>query len=469
MARRMRLALSAMLVGAATGFLVGPAAAPLPSITAAAPRNAARRSCLTMTMTTDEQSPPSLPANVVLCGGGIQSAAIAYYLSERGVSSTVIEQCEVACAASGKAGGFLARNWGAGATSQLHQVSFKLHQELAEDLSLQGYRKLPTLAVTPGSRSPDLGSLADKGQIPAWLDGDVEKASLLDDPGLVRRSMNNWDTAQTDPRELTEKLLAAAAAKAGSRVVTGTVQGVVRESCSENGGERGERVTGLIVDGEEVAADVCVFAMGPWTCLIEDWFEDLTLPMQGICSTSVVYRAAAAVDAFALFCGEDELGCNLEVYPRAASAEHEVYVCGVGGSRYLNNAQLKQVRPDGIEADAVRAEAGQQAFAALSSLGLAAPQTTQACLRPCPPDALPYLGAVPGTCNAYAAAGHNCWGILWAPVTGKAMAELILEGTSNCVDLAPFDPARFSGGEESASARTGRGRQRAGEPVGEQW
>lgn len=36
------------------------------------------------------------------------------------------------------------------------------------------------------------------------------------------------------------------------------------------------------------------------------------------------------------------------------------------------------------------------------------------CMRPCPPDGLPIMGAIPGTANAFIAAGHNCWGILGA-------------------------------------------------------
>ena len=72
------------------------------------------------------------PEKIVICGGGIQSAAIAYYLSLRGVKSTIVERSQVACAASGKAGGFLARGWGSGATRQLHEVSFDLHEQLAK-------------------------------------------------------------------------------------------------------------------------------------------------------------------------------------------------------------------------------------------------------------------------------------------------------------------------------------------------
>lgn len=47
---------------------------------------------------------------IVIVGGGIIGCSIAYHLSELGVMSTVVEKCSVASAASGKAGGFLARS-----------------------------------------------------------------------------------------------------------------------------------------------------------------------------------------------------------------------------------------------------------------------------------------------------------------------------------------------------------------------
>ena len=83
------------------------------------------------------------------------------------------------------------------------------------------------------------------------------------------------------------------------------------------------------------------------------------------------------------------------------------------------------------------------------------------------PDAMPYLGHIPGMDNAYIAAGHNCWGILWAPVTGLIMSELILDGKSSCVDISAFDPGRFS--VDAGSGKAKRGRQQVDQPVGEQW
>src|SRR5438445_7766044 len=67
----------------------------------------------------------------------------------------------------------------------------------------------------------------------------------------------------------------------------------------------------------------------------------------------------------------------------------------------------------------------------------------QACHRPVTRDGLPLIGRVPGVEGAYIATGHSVWGILNAPATGEALAELILDGAARTIDLAPFDPGRL--------------------------
>jgi len=384
---------------------------------------------------------------VVVVGGGVIGASIAYHLTQRGLKPLILERTAVGCAASGKAGGFLARGWGdGGPTEALHRLGFDLHERLATTLGLRSFRRIPTLQV----RTRPGGSAKATRMVP-WLDGsEVASSSLMDS-----------DTAQVTPMELTTALVDAAVA-AGARVRIGTVGGVQR-------GADGA-VQSVLVDGAPLPCKKVIFAMGPWSVLAGDWLG-VQVPLEGIRSASVIYRgdavqAALAADPAALFCGEDARhGTHLEVYPRNNG---ELYVCGIGGSDYVRGARL---RPGGdtesqekVHADPGRVAAARAAMAGMTSLAAGEPAVAQACMRPCAPDALPIMGAVPGCPNAFLAAGHNCWGILWSLVSGLAMAELAATGDCRAVDLAPFSPARFN-----ERALAGRGRKQGATPVGEQW
>src|SRR3954467_8694577 len=81
---------------------------------------------------------------VVICGGGVIGACTAYFLSRRGVDVVVVERAEVAAAASGKAGGFLALDWCAGTPlDALARRSFALHAALPGGIDGEwGYRRM---------------------------------------------------------------------------------------------------------------------------------------------------------------------------------------------------------------------------------------------------------------------------------------------------------------------------------------
>ena len=88
----------------------------------------------------------------------------------------------------------------------------------------------------------------------------------------------------------------------------------------------------------------------------------------------------------------------------------------------------------------------QRAAAVLPTLGdpIAAPQVEAwAGLRPAAADRLPLLGQLPGSRHQWLAAGHYRNGILLAPATAVALADL-LEDERPAVDLLPFDPTRLA-------------------------
>jgi glycine/D-amino acid oxidase-like deaminating enzyme len=90
--------------------------------------------------------------HVLIFGGGVIGASIAYFLGCLGVRSTVIESTGLACAASGKSGGYLARDWCVGTPlAPLAQRSSLLHAELNEKLGGNwGYRRLDTYGGLAG-------------------------------------------------------------------------------------------------------------------------------------------------------------------------------------------------------------------------------------------------------------------------------------------------------------------------------
>ena len=401
---------------------------------------------------------PDVPSTkrVVILGGGIQACSIAYYLSKRGVPSTIVERTAIAAAASGKSGGFLAGGWGDGGVTQtLHRESFALHASLAEELQLRTYRKIPTLSVAGGP------TLSDQRPPVSWLDGDVARAELMDDA-----------TAQVTPSELTARLHEEAMRVPGAETIIAEAVGVVRERDPDDPDpDSNPRVKGVEVRDDDTGestvspADVCVVAMGPGSTRASEWF-DVDVPMTGVKSVSIEYDASSAVakEPAALFCAEDANGCHLEVYPRSTG---EVYICGCGGSEYVDESRLLPGgdldRAERVSPDPSRVAAASASFAGLSaSVGAGGPKKTQSCMRPCPPDALPILGGVPGTDGAYMCCGHNCWGILWAPVSGKIVSELVVDGRSS-VNLAPFSPGRFMTRAQK------RGKKMRDVNVGEQW
>ncbi|MBO0739382.1 MAG: FAD-binding oxidoreductase [Alphaproteobacteria bacterium] len=350
---------------------------------------------------------------VLICGGGVVGASIAYFLSCRGIKATIIERTGLACAASGKAGGFLALDWCDGtALEGLARRSFLLHARLARELGGDwDYRRLTTYGGSAG-----LGRRAG-----AWRTHWVSPHVSLD-----RRLGSIETTAQVHPAKFTMAMMQAAQAR-GAELRFGQVTGILLR-----GG--GAVARGVKVDGETIEGDAVVIAMGPWSILAAEW---LPLPdVYGLKGHSLVFETGIQT-AQALFLECREPG-GVEAPELFARPDGTTYVCGISDHSPLP-FDPGEVSPD---PDAIRRL--KKMCAALSPvLATAKLVARQACYRPITRDGLPLIGQVPGVMRAYTATGHSVWGILNAPATGEAMAELISDGAAQTVDLSAFDPGRF--------------------------
>ena len=349
---------------------------------------------------------------VVICGGGVVGAACAYYLTLRGVSQvTIVERAAVACHASGKAGGFLAKGWG----TELMDRSYELHAELGQTLVGTDYRTVETLQVSIGSQQPG------RALLPGWAD-QCQHLGLMG---------THQTTAQVHPRKFTEALVAAAQQR-GATLKIGVVQSIATTGSSSDSCQ----VTGVTIDGCVLECDRVIVALGPWSSKAAEWFPN-SIPrgISGQKYTSIVLPTGEGeTTPHCLFTDSTQ---HVELYPRP----DELYACGAPESSPVPEDPLTiQANPDSVVA------IGKVVAACSSTLG--APQRlksaqTQACFLPTSPDGDPLIGAIPGVAGAYIATGHSCWGILNAPATGLGMAELIMTGHATSVDLSPYNPARF--------------------------
>ena len=355
---------------------------------------------------------------VLICGGGVIGACTAYFLARRGVDVIVVERTAVACAASGKAGGFLALDWCTGSPlDPLARRSFALHAELADQTDDDwSYRRMTAYG---GFVAPDGDAHRHEPAALDWLAAGTAITHRLGTPDT---------TASVHPRKFTTAIMRAAQ-QHGAQVRAGKVTGLAR-------GRAESIVTGLEVDGAIVEADATVIAMGPWSIRAAEWAP---LPQVfGQQSPSLVYDTGTDVPADALFlefrdAAGDEL--TVEVFPRADGSTH---VCAFSAAAPLP-PDPADVAPDPDAIERLRSICERLSPAFRPDRIIA----KQACFRPSTPDYLPLIGRVPRVEGAYVATGHNVWGILNAPATGEAMAELIVEGEARTVDLTPFDPCRL--------------------------
>jgi len=364
-------------------------------------------------------------SDVAIIGGGIMGSAVALRLAQRGIGVTVIERGIPGAEASSAAAGILGPQMEAEGPGPLLDLGLKsraLYPALAAELRDLtgidvGYDRSGVLSVAldeAGER--ELGARRTwqlaRGLRVESLSGEAARAR---EPALgpaVRAALAFPDDAQVVARELA-RAFSQAAAGAGARFLTGRY---VRRVLVEKG-----TAVGVELDGETLPAGAVVVAAGSWSGLVEGAGVPTTVvrPARGqlvsIETRPPIFRQVIAAPGGYLV-------------PRRDGTV-------LAGSTVEMVGFQKQVTVGGLAAILTLAHT------LIPALGTAPVTGSWSNFRPFTEDHLPVLGltAINGLVLA---TGHFRNGILLAPITAYAIAELVATGRST-TDLAPFSIARF--------------------------
>jgi sarcosine oxidase subunit beta len=372
-------------------------------------------------------------ADVIVVGGGVQGASLAFHLARRGVRVTVLERDAIGAAATGRSSGFVRTHYDLGTECELAWKSLPWFEDWAGHVGAGdcGFVRTGFVQLIPPQLAGHLRANVAMQQeigIETRVINGADVARLVPGASVDDVTAAAWEprSGYADPYGTAAGFLAAAR-RDGARVLTGRrVSAVVVE---------GERVAGVDTDAGRLAAPVVVDVAGAWAGDVAR-SVGLRLPVQP-------WRHATAF--FGL--------------PEGRQADFPIVIDEINGVYF---------RPEGTEMMLVGLETGNELggipdrpLTAVPSAEIESmidqlcrrlPWMVHGTLRTAhggqdgmTPDQRAILGAA-GPDGFYLVCGFSGTGFKTAPAVGACMTELILDGRATTVDISAYGLDRFAAG-----------------------
>jgi len=367
---------------------------------------------------------------VVIVGGGIAGAALAYFLAERGVTDVLLLERE-------SQPGYHATGRSAATLNEIDAVPTL--QELKVLSAPFFHRPPPGFAenplLTPSGvmtlfREPVWSAL--RAAAPGFAAGGLYH-ELLEPAEVVARvpllSKGEFHGAflvpgdgHLDVHELLTSYLRHATHRGVERCFAAEVRGIVVQ---------GGRCTGVVTETGDIAARWVVDAAGAWAGRVAAMAGALPIPLVPRRRTIVTFAAPDDV--------------AVRSWPMVASETHRVYFAPESGGLLLSPMDETPMEPCDARPDDVAVAAGLERLRALAPRLV--PQILRrkwAGLRTFAPDRVPVVGEDPQRPGFFWLAGQGGCGIETSPTLGAIAADLLVEGKTARFDTAKLSPTRFA-------------------------
>ena len=372
-------------------------------------------------------------ADVVVVGGGVNGASIAWALASRGVKRVVLcEKGALASGASGRSSALVRMHYTNETDARLAFASFPIFRDWTEIMgggppvfTPTGFVNVVAAPYTDNLRK-NVEMLRQIGintiaLSPAEL-RDLQPHANVDDVGAAAYEP---ESGYANPADTVEGLRRRAT-ELGARILQWTpVTKILR---------RESRVIGVETSAGRIDAGAVVVAAGAWAPrLCREIGLELPARVKGI-DTVVVTR------------------------PAELTKPHVIFIDNVQGSYFRPESGILTIvgvpcqdwdlDPDGLlslppEAPSVGAQILTHRIPTMERATLARGYRAFDCYSR---DRHAILGRVDGVDGLYLATAFSGSGFKIAPAVGMCMAELILDGRAKTVDIEPFSLGRFAEG-----------------------
>ncbi len=368
--------------------------------------------------------------DVVIVGGGIAGASLAYFLAEYQAEVLLLErENEWARHSTGRSAATLSQLDPTDAVLELKVLGgrflrdppsgFSPHPLLRPNGTLTLYDQAGWAACR--SRQPVFAAMGlsierlapdeVRSRVPALTDPDIAGGVWVASDGRL------------DVHEILSAYLGGARAR-GVEVESG---------CGVTGFLRGgSRVTGVRLGAREVRARVVVAAAGAWNLTLAAWAEAAPIPLRPLRRCAAIFtpeQDALAPDA-----------------PLVVAEHRSVYFVPEGGDLLMSPMDQVESPPcEPVVDDLVIAEGMARLVAVAPRLRARRVKRTWAGLRTFAPDLVHVVGEDPHRPGFFWLAGQGGYGIETSASVGRVAADLLAGRRPGLFDPARLSPARFLG------------------------
>jgi sarcosine oxidase subunit beta len=369
-------------------------------------------------------NPPRTSA-VVVIGGGIQGTSVAYHLALRGIRNIILLEADiVGSGSSGRSAAMILLQMSREMTIRLSQESFKEYARFASDLGVDiGYKPIGYLNLATKEIAGDLRAQVDLQHrlgVPTQVLSPQEIARLVPAVNVQDVEFGSicWKDGVIDPHMVMQAYVQRARQLGAEISEQVEATGITVEK---------GRVTGVETNAGYISTPLVVNAAGARAAQVASWVG-LQLPIKNFKRTVFITDRFDEIPDGAPFV----MDLAVEWYFRK---EGRGVLMGMG----VEESTTFEPQLDWEYLDAMI----QRALHRAPVLANARVMRGWAGLRSVTPDDYPILGRAPNVEGFINACGWGGHGVMHAPIGGKLIAELIADGHTTTMDLAPFQLERF--------------------------